>query len=636
MDTDNYSQTLDKQRHDLVDFCNKCTQESRLTEKQPRRAQNALNWDYFHGTIDWSHKRDEDPRIHLHKIGIAAERMRAKFKQALMKYDQWLIVEREYGAPDNPALPEFAAKNLLIKHLNYAKAKSKISDAILRAGIESRLGLKVSGKYVTQPRFVSEKGKLVRKEKKVWQLDLKVLPFEDFHVDVRDPDGKPIYRIEDSMVPLYCVQQYADKEPSADKPFRQEAVDSLSTYLDPEKEEVRQAAKGNYEDNMTLTARKEVLVQNFFGTVLDESGKIYEWKNADGEIFPLEDVFFVCANGKELLTDPTRIKRWSGKAPYVYSDLIRSPENGRKALLDAGTLINQAEDELTSLMLAGAIKATHNVTWYRKSWFADKRQASGGIKDGDSIAIDDSAPPNADPIGTVETGKIPQEAFAMQGTLDRVFAENVISNQIDLSGNLPGKQVRATELVQAGTAISDVTDSIGMDIEEVVIAQLAEEALYEIVQNIDDCDEDEVRACFGMAQDLAEQFLQMSPQERFEQIRGTLKFYGKGLRGLIANQAKAQALINLLNTMMANPLTMQAVETEVSAGKLFKQIAKGFAIDLEEIAPDAQEQDMIRQKQLIREQALAMSEMQQGQGGSPMGQSGGATNQPGSGQGSVQ
>lgn len=610
-----YDSVLSAQRKKVVDFIVACVNESRLNEKVPRRPQNKLNWDYFHGNIDWSHKRDEDPKIHLHKIGIAAERIRSKFKSALMKYDQWLIVEREYY-PKNPVLPDFVAKNLLTWQLHACDAKTHISDAILRGAVESRLTLKVSGKYVTQPRFVKQGDDTIREDKKVWQLDLPVLSFEGYH---KDTDG--LYDIEETRVPKHKLLALSSDEQTPDKPYNEDIVESLDGFPEGEAEQAERAAKGNYQDTPMLKQRKEILVHNFYGTILDDAGEIFEWKLEDGSEVKLENVFCVLANEDKLILDPQRIKRFSAKPPYISGDLLRSPDNGRKAILDAGTLINQAEDELMSLITAGAIKAAHNVTWGYESAFKDRRQASGGLRDGSHIVIDDAFPHGADPMGVLKTGSVPQEAFEMYQSLDRVFAENVISNSIDLSGNLPGKQVRSTELVQASGAISDVFSSMASDLGDEVIEPLAEECLYEIIQHIDEMDEDEVRSCFEDRQDLAEQFLKMTPKQRFEQVAGMFRFRGKDFSSIIANQAKAQAMINLLSTLNANPQTQQIVETDLSVAKLVKQIVKGLGLDMEELAPSPEEQDMIKQKQLIREQALAQAQLesQQGGGASPQG-----------------
>ena len=603
-----YEQTLEHQRQKVITYVRNCLQESRDVEKTPRREQNELNWNYFHGTVDWSHKRPEDPRIHLHKVGVAAERLRAKIKTALMKYDQWLTVERHYQN-DQSLLPEFVAKALVIKQLDKAKGKSKLSDAILRGALESRIAVKIGSRYVVKPRFVSdETGKLVRKEKTVYQLDLPVLGFESLHIDV-DNQEDPLYIIEEGEVDKFRVLELASEEQTTDKPYSLEALNSSGRA--PERsdaQEAERAARGNLEQFPRIKQRNTVVIHNFYGTILDDDGSVMKWQLEDGSERELKNVCCVLSNENALLIDPKRNTRLSARAPYVYSDILRSPNNGRKAILDAGTAINKAIDELFSLMLAGAIKSVHNVTWYRNNWIEDKRAISGGIKDGAQLAINDSAPPGADPMGTVETGKVPPEAFSMKGALEQVFAENVLSSQTDMGQSNTSNKL-ATELVQMNTAISDIYDSVGGDIEENFIGDLGTEVLYDCIQNLDDMDPDEVKACFGDHTDLAEQFLALPPKERFEQVTGIFKFSGKGLRGLIANQAKAQGLINLVNTIMANPMTAQATEMSISVSKLLYQIAKGFGLDIEELVPSKQEVELIKEKQLIRENALAMAEV---------------------------
>ena len=116
--TKEYEMKLLDQRTKVVAFIKKCVAESRQNEKLPRRPQNRMNWDYVNGTVDWSHKRaDELPYcVHLHKIGIAAERIRAKFKGALVNYDKWISVEREYDQAES-LMPDYAARSLLLKQL---------------------------------------------------------------------------------------------------------------------------------------------------------------------------------------------------------------------------------------------------------------------------------------------------------------------------------------------------------------------------------------------------------------------------------------------------------------------------------------------------------------------------------------
>lgn len=621
-----YEALLSKQRQYVADFVRKCAYESELDEKQRRRLRNDKNWDYFHGNIDWSHKDVNDPLIHLHKVGVAAERIRSKFKSALMNYDRWLQVDRTKTAPDS-VLTEHAARSLLFNQLEKAKAAERISDAILNGSIESRMTLKIGGKYVIQPRFVRKGDDTVREEKKVWQLDLPALGFEVFKPDTKNATD-PLYLLEEFRTDYFRVLALASDDGNPDKPFRLDACKRLEAFPERIQEYAQKRAEGTLYKLDRLKERKPILIQNFYGTILAEDGSIYEWEASDGSKAPLENIFCVIANEKEVILDPRRNERWSGKAPYIYIDPMRSPGTGRKAILDAGTDINHAENELFTLMLAGGIKSVHNVTASRPSWIANKEVLTGGVKDGDNIELTDSAPLGAskEVFTVVQTGKIPPEAITMKGMLDSVFAENVISNRLDLSGDMGDKGTLATQINSAKSAISDVFDSFSMDIEKGFIVPLAEEALLEIVQHLDEMDEDDVRACFGGEQDKAEQFIKMSPKQRAAQVLGVFEFKGRGLKGIISNMAHAQALINLLNTMSANPIMMQAIESQVSAAKMFLYICDLMAIDPEKISPDQQERQMIDNKQLIRENAVAQAGLQQQMPNQ------GTPQQPGSGQ----
>lgn len=625
MPTSEYDAILARQRTYVADFVRKCAAESEQDEKQPRRRKNNKNWDYFHGNIDWSHKDENDPVIHLHKVGVAAERIRSKFKSALMNYDHWLQVDRIKDAPQS-VLSEHTARSLLFNQFEKAQAANKISDAILNGAVESRMTIKVSGCYKTKPRYVKKGDDTVREEKKVWQLDLPALGFEVFKPDTKSADY-PLYEIEEFRTDYYRVLYMAsEKGDDPSKPFRLEACKKLGAFPERTQDQASNRAEGNLDKMDRLKERKQVLIQNFYGTILAEDGSIYEWQSEDGSKAPLENICCVVGNESEVLLDPRRIERWSGKSGYIYIDPLRSPGTGRKAILDAGTDINHAENELFSLMLAGGIKSVHNVTWSRPSWIANKEALTGGVKDGENLEMTDSAPINAVPFGTVPTGKIPPETITMTGMLDTVFAENVISNRLDLSGDMGDKGTLATQINSAKTAIADVFDSFSMDIEKGFVVPLAEEALLEIVQHVDEMDPDEVRACFGAEQEQVEAFLKMSPKQRASQVLGVFAFKGRGLKGIIANMAHAQALINLLNAMAANPIMMQAVESQVSASKIFLHIADLMAIDPEKISPDAQERQLIEDKQRIREMAISMAQQPGAEGGQ------GSPQQPGSGQ----
>lgn len=601
---------LTAQREEVKNFVMEQIAESRLKEKDPRRPKNRKNWRYFHGNIDWSHKKKGDARIHLHKLGVAAERHRAKFKQNLMKFDQWISVDLEEGA-EPQVITSRAAKKFTTAALERAKGKLKLSDAILLGEMEGRSTLRVGFTEQVVPRFVAQGTELRKKKDTRGQLDIQTRNFEEYHCDYADP-REPLYEAEEILVDYHRVLALSADKPTVQKPYDKKEVTQLEGFKLRDADFDIAEAEGNLERNRPPKGRKMISIINYFGTILDENGEILEWEKSDGSKIPLERVLITVANERVIIRDPIKIPRWSGKSPFVSADLLRSPGAGIKALLDAGTDLNEAENELYSMMLTGAYKAVHNVTWYREDWIADGKKLTGGIKDGDSIPIDASAPANAEPIGVVKTGEIPQEAFNMQQMLARSFAENVFSNLLDLSGNLGTKQVRATEVVQANEAIGDIFDSLAADVEEELIEPFLQECFLELMQNSNALSDDEILHAFDGNPQKLQAFKQMTPQERFADAAGNFRFVAKGLRGQLANSAKAQAMINLLNTLTANPITFEAIRSQVSVAKITKLIGKGLGLDVEDFETSPEERKLIEQTQMIREAALAQAENESG------------------------
>jgi hypothetical protein len=608
--SEKYKSVLNAQRQKIVDFVGGQIENIRMAEKIPRRRQNIKNWRYFHGNIDWSYKKRGDARIHLHKVGVAAERHRAKFKQNLVKFSNWMSVELEDGMEPQVLTP-WAARNFTIRALERAKGKTKLSDAILNGEMEGRATLRVGWKKQIVPKFVAKGTELRKVNNMKGQLAIDVRDFEQYFKDIYAVDNA-LFDFEQILVDYHEVLALSADEPTAAKPYRMEAVKSLSNWREREEDDARKESEGNRTKHEPFRGRKRLAILNFYGTILGEDGEVMEWEKSDGSKVPMKNVLVTLGNETEVLRDPVAIPRWSGNSPFVSADLLRSPQHGIKAIMDAGTDLNEAENELFSMMLTGAYKATHNVTWYRKDWISDEKKLSGGVKDGDSIPVDSDAPPNADVMGTMQTGKVPQEAFNMLGLIQRAFAENVFSNLLDLSGNMPTKQVRATEVQESRQAIGDIFESLAQDIEEELIEPFLQECFLEVMQNSNDLSEEEIRAAFGEDVQGAEMFLKMTPQERFADAAGNFRFVAKGLRGQLASSAKAQAMINYLNTLTANPVTLEAVQSQISIPKISKLIGKGLGLDEEEYATSERERRMIETRQLIRE-AGASQDQQPGQ-----------------------
>lgn len=599
-----FEDILPQQREKVLRFVLDQLEDSRQNEKEPRSEQVKKNWNYYHGKIDWSHKGDGDAKIHLHKVGVAAERHRAKFKSNLMKYDKWMSVELLPGYGER-TITSYFAKNITIRHLDRAKGKTKFSDAILLGEMEGRSALKVSWQKRVTPKFVARGTELRKVDSKKGQLVIETKNFDQLHVDQHNPDC-PLFIMEEVMADFHEVYALSSDEPTPEKPFYRDVVEKLGNFEMSEQQMKKAEREGKDTISLTTKSRKLVSIINFWGTVLGEDGKILEWQTKSGDKIELENVFLTIGNECELIRDPLKIPRWSGKAPIVYADLLRAPGQGIKAIMDAGTSLNQAENELTNAIIDGSLREAHNLTWYRRSWIADKKKASGGFRYGDSVPINDDMPINGTPMGTLESGKVPQGALqVLQSIVKPAFAENVFTNQLDLSGNMPSKQVRATEVVTANEAIGDIFDSLAQDVEEELIEPFLLECFLEIMQNSKDLSEEEILAAYGPgAELLAQQFMKMTPQERFAEAANSFRFVAKGLRGQISSATRAQAALNLLNTLTANPITAQKIESTISIAKLSSLIIKGMGFDMEEVTTDPTEKWFIMMKQLIAEKAM--------------------------------
>jgi hypothetical protein len=460
------------------------------------------------------------------------------------------------------------------------------------------------------PKFVAKGTELRKLKNKKGQLCIEARNFDQLHVDQHNPE-RPLFVAEELLVDLHQVLALSDDNPNPERPFRKECVEKLSGWSNSDHMERKATREGKQDPQDPGKFRKMVQVVNFWGTVLDENGRVLEWEGSDGNKIPLENVFFTIANEEELIRDPIAIPRWSGNAPITHSDLLRAPGQGIKAIMDAGSDLNQAENELTSAVIDGALREAQNINWYRKSWLSDKRQASGGFRYGDSVAINDDAPVNGEAIGTVKSGQVPAGALNVLGIIQRYFAENVFSNLLDLSGAMPSKQVRATEVVQANQAIGDIFESLAADVEEDLIEPFLLECFLEIMQNSKDLSEEEVLAAYHGNEELAGQFLALTPQERFAEAANGFRFVAKGLRGQIASASRAQMAINFLNTLSANPLTLDLIQSTISLPKVAMLIAKGLGFDMEEISTDPNEKWFIQLRQAIREQAIAQAATQE-------------------------
>lgn len=610
---------MDESKLNLVALCIKdYMRESEDNEKRYRTHKNAKNWRMIYGQVNWTgskkqkKRKNKNAKLHIPRLSIGYEQQRAKFKQSLMSFDKWMEVQMSpHAKASNPemVMTEFVAKNLMRAQFEKCDARTKLSDALSLGCAESRATIRIGSCYKKQPHYQLKKGQVSRSNKKYWQLDLRPLKFNQFDTDI---ENQGLYDLEHYVTNYSDVLAMSSDEPTPEKPYKLEAVKKLTAWEERGDlmGEQKLEAEGRQDRPGVTSRRKPIKITNFFGTILDQNtGEIMEHEG-----MKLENVLITMANEQYIIRDPEPLEKihWSCEHPFASVTLMSSPGEGRQALLDSAADLNEIEDNLVSLMVTAGLKSVHQNPILREDWIKNKEVLDGGLGPDDPIIVNSKCPPNGKPADILKTGDIPIDAQFILGLVQRLGPESMLSNQLDIGGGLPSKQVRATEIAVSQQAIGGVFEAMAADIEDLFIERIALLSWYEILQHSDELPEDMIRSAFGEETEKYEQWMKMTPAQRFADGASGFRFRGKGVRGMAVNTAKAQALINLLSLAGANELMLRHIQTEFSISKTFGVLAKGQGIDLEEITLSKQEKQQQQLIQTLREQALAQAKVQTG------------------------
>lgn len=556
-------------------------------------------WDMINGVVDWSHKDESMAKIHLNKVGMAYERIKSQFKKILMNFDEWASVEQEPGMESQFMLPE-EAKRLVRLLTDNGEFRTQVSRAIGIGAVENRISVKVIPK-------LSEK-----KSETGISVDIVPLNIRNYYFD---PFGSNLYEIHEVEMDKYQVLKLSAETPSKTKPYKLDAVKALTAYIDPNSTE-KQMDSGVEQVQQKSSRRCNILLHEFYGTILDDDGSILEYEKSDGSKMLLENVMITFANRQTMISEPVKISELINHSPIVSTKLLHTTDNAYdKSLLYPGYTTNKALDELISMVTDGAARTMLNLVQVKRHLLEDPTQLDDGMQYNVPIFVNSQAGPQEAAIDAVPTGALPAPVFQVIGQLERDGAENMAMNEMNLSGSLPSKQIRATELVQSQGTFESLFDSLGMDIEDTFIEPLMT-YIYQLgltyASRLNDFD---LLYIFGRDRaDRAVQFKELAkkPTELFNELGYSFRFRGKGIKGLLRNTRVAQSLVQLLGTFGGIPPLFDVAERSLSFDKLFKILLRGYSIDPAEIAPSEQELALIQQRQAIREQALAQQQLAQG------------------------
>lgn len=581
-------------------------------------------WDMIHGKIDWSHKAADQSRIHLNKVGLGLERIKSQFYQGLINFDEYFKIIPQEGL-ESDLMNAGDAQRFLMRLVGNMDLKTSIVETIGNGAVENVA--------VSKLQVVNEKIKGRN------NMSIKVVPLtiRDYYFD---PTMKGLYEFHESEIDKYELIKLSDEKPTNAKPYIKSVVEKLESSIRYEKAQ-EQDDKGNELHLRSSARRKSIVIHEFWGTILDDNGSIMEYEGPDGK-FPLENVIITMANEEVLISEPKKNPRLNGLSPFVASRILRLRDNpyGR-SLLGPGVDANRAEDELVSALVDGSLKATYNVAALKIHGLVDPKQATGGIRPGQTLYQNDSLAPNEKLFESQPTGAVPSDALSVLGIIQRSGAENMMSNEIALSGGLPSKQVRATELVQSQNAVGGLFEFFAALVEDTYLEKLIEQIFQEGLQHKNLLNDQDLMYIFNGDAEKAAAFKKATAKQVFDELSHSFRFRGKGVRGIAANQRQAQLLINMFNIIASNPVLQGMFErTGFNGMMMFVDVIKGFGFDGEkyldpQIADYARLRDMIQTQTIAQEQVESQPNAGTGEQGAanPAQQAPDAGTEPGSGNG---
>jgi len=319
--------------------------------------------------------------------------------------------------------------------------------------------------------------------------------------------------------------------------------------------------------------------------------------------FELRNVLLTIANERELIRGPQPNPRWSATSPIVSAPLLRTPSaTWPKALMDSAGGLNTTINELFNLMIDGSLSAVYGIKQLKPSYLdpVTREEVSKGIPAGMTLLLNDTAPVGAKALERVDSGEVPRDVLSFFNIVSQLHAESTLSNEIRL-GSLPQKQVRATEVVQSGQAISGVFDAITADFEDISVERVAEESWFDILQNVEKFPKDDLARMIG--EEGVAELNSLSPKQRFARAANGFKFHGKGLRTITARIRDFQKLVQFLSVVGGNEPMMREFSLRFSMPKLLDKFMRSLEIDSEEIELDEEEIKFRQEMERIEAQA---------------------------------
>jgi len=291
-----------------------------------RKLRNQMNVDTYLGKQDWSHKKPGQSKEFLPKTGNSVEIFAAFIKRALTSLGEWYSVEMPNNDIIRPGqvvlLMNCFLANLADGMRETVPFGIRISDAVKVGLLQSLIVLKVHGFNQPKQVFIAERGKtlididngtFVKENTEVtsvttwpWRLAIDLI---DPNFYFPDPNGHKLYEIHRVERDLHDVVAMADQGV-----YDPQVVDLIMNDFEDAEEQLKKTRRRNQDPDMTPTNRRRVIIDEYWGDMLDEHGLLAE-----------RNVVSALANERYLIRPAEKNPTAHGESPIVAAPLLRVP-----------------------------------------------------------------------------------------------------------------------------------------------------------------------------------------------------------------------------------------------------------------------------------------------------------------------
>lgn len=541
------------------------------------------NWDAFLGRQDFSHKQEGQSTEFLPKVPVSVEQIAAMIKRGLVQFGHYFSIDLSdeiESKIDSTYIRSFL-KAFLDDLWTPGTASGQLntfplvlSDAVKQALLKNLIILKVHGGIMKERKFdfdrdESGRPRLSMEEVDRWKLRIDLVRMEDYYPD---PTGNGLYEIHRVERDIHQILQGVE-----DGIYEEHAVKQLIgiSQARPEDEKLSEYDR-NQDETVVPSFRKRVVLDEFWGTLLDSNGKVKH-----------RNVVATIANDRFLIRPPEPNPLWHQESPFVVAPLIRVPHSvWHKALYDHATDLNLALNEIFNLIIDGGIASVWGIKQVRVEDLDDPSQIEGGIKQGMTLAVKQTLPHNAKVLETIAEGDVPNEAMAVFEMLNREFTGAAMTNELKL-GAMPPKQVLATEVLEASQSQNLMLDGMVADLENAVIAPVLRKAFLTVLQNAESVPSVAMKAFKGATP--LTLIMEAPPEERFALFANKVQFRVNGLSSTMTRALDFQKIMALLQAVTTNPSLFQAFMAKFSPEKALRRLMTALNLNSEDLEKSPEE-----------------------------------------------